>query len=51
MAAPESTHDAPQAGVVRVEKSDVHFTCDSMDTITRAGLKATADWYRAQGWL
>ncbi len=26
--------------LVRVEKSDVHFTCDSMDTITRAGLKA-----------
>jgi toluene monooxygenase electron transfer component len=32
-------HEA-QAGVVKVEKTDVQFTCDGMDTITRAGLKA-----------
>ena len=35
MAGSDSMHGA-QAGVVRVEKSDVHFGCDSMDTITRA---------------
>lgn len=40
MAATDSMQDAPQAGLVRVEKSDVQFTCDGMDTITRAGLKA-----------
>src|SRR4051794_40429185 len=39
MAGTDSTHGS-QAGVVRIEKSDVHFSCDSMDTITRAGLKA-----------
>jgi toluene monooxygenase electron transfer component len=40
MAATDSTRDAPQAGLVRVEKSDAEFTCDAVDTITRAGLKA-----------
>src|SRR4051812_46200166 len=29
-----------KAGAVKVEKTDVHFSCDGMDTITRAGLKA-----------
>src|SRR6185436_8978503 len=38
MAGTDSMHEAPHAGVVRVEKSDVHFSCDGMDTITRAGL-------------
>ncbi|HTK12810.1 MAG TPA: 2Fe-2S iron-sulfur cluster-binding protein [Xanthobacteraceae bacterium] len=28
------------AGEVRIDKSDVHFTCDAHDSITRAGLKA-----------
>jgi toluene monooxygenase electron transfer component len=32
-------HESP-AGIVRIEKSDVHFSCDGMDTITRAGLKS-----------
>jgi len=40
MAAKDSTQEASQAGLVKVEKSDVQFTCDGMDTITRAGLKA-----------
>ena len=39
MAGTDSTHESP-AGVVRIEKSDVHFSCDGMDTITRAGLKS-----------
>src|SRR3954453_2066188 len=39
MAGTDSMHES-HAGVVRVEKSDVHFSCDGMDTITRAGLKA-----------
>jgi toluene monooxygenase electron transfer component len=40
MAGTDSMHDASRAGVVRIEKSDAHYPCDSMDTITRAGLKA-----------
>ena len=40
MAGTDSMHEAPHAGVVRIEKSDVHFSCDGLDTITRAGLKA-----------
>lgn len=39
MAGTDSMHESP-AGVVRIEKSDVHFSCDGLDTITRAGLKA-----------
>ena len=39
MAGTDSMHESP-VGVVRIEKSDVHFSCDGMDSITRAGLKA-----------
>lgn len=39
MAGTDSMHESP-VGVVRIEKSDVHFSCDGMDTITRAGLKS-----------
>lgn len=38
--ASDSTRDTPRAGVVRIENSDAHFSCDQMDTITRSGLKA-----------
>jgi toluene monooxygenase electron transfer component len=40
MAGTDLTQSAPRAGEVRIEKSDVHFSCDGLDTITRAGLKA-----------
>ena len=39
MAGTDSMHES-HGGVVRIDKSDVHFSCDGMDTITRAGLKA-----------
>src|SRR4051794_20191453 len=40
MAGTGSMHDTPRAGEIRIENSDTHFACDSMDTITRSGLKA-----------
>jgi toluene monooxygenase electron transfer component len=40
MAGTDSIHDASHAGVVRIEKSEAFYSCDGMDTITRAGLKA-----------
>ena len=40
MAGTDSMHNSSHAGVVRIEKSDAHYPCDQMDTITRAGLKA-----------
>ena len=39
MAGTDRMHEG-QAGAVRVEKTDVNFSCDNTDTITRAGLKA-----------
>ena len=40
MAGTDLMHDASHAGEVRIEKSEAHYPCDRMDTITRAGLKA-----------
>jgi toluene monooxygenase electron transfer component len=40
MAATDSTQGTARAGEVRIANSDRHFSCDPMDTVTRAGLKA-----------
>jgi toluene monooxygenase electron transfer component len=40
MAGLDPLHPAPHRGEIKIEKTDVHFPCDGMDTIIRSGLKA-----------